>query len=226
MRILIILWAWCSVPSWISSFRWNGSGNFNLNYFNLNYIKKQNKKKNEEIQNILKYYENLRKLFENKKQNYYHKYIKELCIKHNCDIISQNIDNLDLDLNDNIIKLHWNLFKNKCLNNRKHIIKDNIQLWEKCKKCNSLIIPNIQYYEENYPKEILEKMNKLKKQKYDCLILIWTSLQIWYIYNFINNINAEFKININPELNLKPLWFLQYNDFDTFFKDIWKQLYK
>jgi len=226
MKILIILWAWSSVPSGIPSFRWESKANFNLDYFNINYIKKHNKIKDKELNNIIKYYKNLREEFKNKKQNDYHKYIKTLCLKHNCNIISQNIDDLDLDLNDNIIKLHWNLFRNKCLNNRKHKISKKIDIWDKCEKCNSLIIPNIQYYEELYPKQIIHRMNKLKKEKYDCILLIGTSLQIGYIYNFVKKLNSEFKININPELNLKLSWYLQYNNFKTFFNDIWKEILK
>jgi len=226
MKILILLGAWASVPSWISTFRWKTAWNFNIDYFNINYIKKQNKKNKKELQKIIDYYKNIRKDFSNKKQNYYHDYIKKLQFQEDVFILSQNIDNLDYNIvnKENLIKLHWDLFKNRCLNNRKHNIWKNNDIWDKCQKCNSLIIPDILYYEETYPKEIVIKLNKLLKKEYDVFLLIWSSLEIWFINQIIGKIKAQFKININPELNLREFWFLQYSNFNDFIKKIWKTL--
>lgn len=209
-NILILLGAWSSYPSWINTFRWIWSINDNseiFEYLNIDYIKRNKL-------SSIKFLKLFKEEFNNKKENYYHEFIKKISESNNINIISQNIDNLDYWLK-NVVKIHWDIFKNKCLNNYRHNV-DNKEIGDKCNICNSYIIPDILYYNEMYNKELLSKIKILIDNEYDYFIIIWSSLEISFIENITKKIKTKSKININPILELN-----EYNNFKTFadFKD-------
>jgi len=206
MKILALIWAGTSVASGIASFRWKWKkDNLDLRFFDINFIKKH------KLQAI-EFYKNLLKDFLDKPYNDYHYFLNELDEKYDLTVISQNIDNLDIHYK-NIVKIHWKLDELKCINNYKHKIENWQKIWDRCKKCNSYLFPNILYYGENYKKEDVEKLNKIKKQEYDLFLVIWTSLQIAFVENYIRKIKAKNKININPEIEIS--WFENLKDLDS-----------
>ena len=206
MKILVLLGAWASVESWIPSFRWKTKNkDLDLRFFDLEFLKKNK-------QQAIDFYKNLLKDFSNKPYNEYHYFLDELDKKYDLTIVSQNIDNLDTHYK-NVVKIHWKLDELKCINNYKHKIQKWQNIWDRCKKCNAYLFPNILYYWENYKKEDIEKLNKIKKQEYDLFIVIWTSLQLPSISYWVNKIKAKFKININPDLELD--WFENSKNLDN-----------
>jgi len=211
MKILALIWAWTSVDSWIPTFRWaKKDKNIDLQFFDINFIKK-NKQKS------ITFYNKFINSFKDKKSNKYHKFLSDLDKKHKLTILSQNIDNLDIEFN-NCIKLHWNINSIKCINNFKHKIKKNQKIWDKCNVCKGAIFPNILYYWEKYKEEDLINLDKIKKTNYDILLLIGTSLQIKFVSTYIQTIKADIKININPEIDIKG--FINYNNLEDTINEI------
>lgn len=203
MKILFLIWAWCSYPSWIPTFRWKWKIDLweNIKFFTHWWWKN-------DFENWINFFKNLKENWNNKKENQYHYFIKNLEKENEVYIISQNIDHLDYNFK-NIIKIHWDLFKNKCSNNYKHFIWDSNL---KCNKCWAKIIPNIIHYNESYNKDIIESVNKILKINFDYFILIWSSLEINYVNSIIHKIKKRNQktifININPEKI--------FNDFKNF----------
>ena len=214
MNILFILWAGSSVPSGIDTFRWFTAGVFNMDFFDINYVKQH---KEESV----KFYKKLRKDFISKKTNYYHDYISKLIKEwHNINIISQNIDILD-KWYDNLLKIHWDISLNRCLNNFKHDVSDK-ELWMRCEKCNSHIIPNILYYNELYKKDDLDILKKMIDKQYDFCITIGTTLEIPFIKeNIVKKVKSTYNININPEFNISEFQYMNYKNLNEFKENIW-----
>ena len=219
MKILFILWAGVSAPSWIPTFQGSTKWNFNQSFFNIDYLKKHKS-------DATKFFKDLRINFSKKKPNFYHEYIMKLDKSkyHEVSVISQNIDNLDLWIRD-IIKIHWNLMNNRCLNNPKHNNdKTDIDIWDKCKKCNSLIIPDIVFYWDNYKDDVIKEVKNKLKEQYDYCIVIWTELNIQYTHSIFSKIKSYKYININPEFIIDDKKVINYKTLDEFNKDIWNNI--
>ena len=101
---------------------------------------------------------------------------------------TQNIDSLDLKAGLNfpyLIECHGHMRTSTCVNPlcknkiptesiRDIILKDQIP---KCKKCNSLIIPDVVMNDDDLPEEFFEQLDK-DFHECDLLIVIGTSLKV------------------------------------------------
>lgn len=213
MNILVLLWAWSSVLSWIPTFQWIWSKKIDHNLFDHIFLKKHQS-------NSIKFYKTLIDNFNNKKYNEYHIFLKELNKRFNLEVISQNIDNLDKFL-PQTIKLHWNLNNNRCIISKKHKINKELNIGDRCNICNSYIFPDILYYWEKYDKKLLSQVKSLLNKKYDFFIVIWTTLNIWVIENIVKKVESEFKININPDKIAHINNFYNFNNLTEFKNKLW-----
>lgn len=229
-KILFILWAWASQSSWIPTFTWfwakplfsdiiswsvpvEGQRIFFEYGWWINYINQW-----------IKFFNYSREVF-NKQPNDIHLYIETLLSqldKFNIKMINQNIDNLDKNFNiispDCCIKIHGDIFLNRCSNNYKHNIRDlkhrlnlNPESQERCSLCNSKIIPDIIYCDEKYREYNIHRISQWKKEKLDCVILIGTSLKIKYILDIANSFRLKSEHCLNLNLTESFPWFENIN---------------
>jgi len=120
----------------------------------------------------------------------------------NINIITQNIDNLhELAKSSNIIYMHGELNKVRCISNNHHVFKWTNDLTEndKCKNCGSQMRPHIVWFGE-MPFQ-MDKIHSIA-EKSDLFVSIGTSGEVYPAAGFVNLFKEMKKPTI--ELNLEP----------------------
>ena len=120
----------------------------------------------------------------------------------NINIITQNIDNLhELSGSSNIIYMHGELNKVRCVKNNHHVFKWTKDLTEKnkCIQCGSQMRPNICWFGE-MPFQMDEIQSIALKS--DLFVSIGTSGEVYPAAGFVNMFKDMQKPTV--ELNLEP----------------------
>tara|TARA_Y100000590_G_scaffold461886_1_gene624544 strand:- start:1407 stop:2141 length:735 start_codon:yes stop_codon:yes gene_type:complete len=153
---------------------------------------------------VYKFYNDRRRELNHKntKANKAHTILSNLEKYININIITQNIDNLHEKAgSSNVIYMHGELNKVRCVNNEKHIfnwIKD-LNENHKCNICDSHMRPHICWFGE-----MPYKMDKIHHLAYnsDLFVSIGTSGEVYPAAGFVNIFKEMKKPTI--ELNLEP----------------------
>jgi NAD-dependent deacetylase len=118
-------------------------------------------------------------------------------------IITQNVDNLhNLAGSKNILNLHGNIMKNKCIDCHKQYEEDiNLDVGiPKCPSCKGMIRPDVVWFGESLPQEIINKAQELAAQS-EVFFSIGTSAVVEPAASlpFIAKGNGAYIVEINIE---------------------------
>ena len=130
-------------------------------------------------QYVWEWYNGLRELISTKKPNPAHHALSKLeKIKPYFSIITQNIDDLHrVSGNKNIIELHGNIFRTRCVECLHEEENREVPLAEippRCKKCGGLLRPAVVWFEDYIPLPIIDSC-LLSIENSDVMLIIGTS---------------------------------------------------
>lgn len=114
-------------------------------------------------------------------------------------VITQNVDNYHQDAGSkNILELHGNIFRNKCNKCGKIFGVVNSKEIPKCDICGSYIRPDVVWFGEPLPKDVLERAWKWSEDSDICFV-IGTSAMVQPAASLplISRENGAFVIEIN-----------------------------
>lgn len=92
-------------------------------------------------------------------------------------IITQNVDDLHERAGaEKLLKLHGDILTSRCIRcgYRENVIKPYVEIPPKCPKCGSLLRPDVVWFNEPIPIEVLDKVYE-ETNKSDCILVVGTS---------------------------------------------------
>ncbi len=119
-------------------------------------------------------------------------------------IITQNVDNLHQQAGSkNVLELHGNIFRNKCNECGKPFGNINSKEISHCNVCGGLIRPDVVWFGEVLPGDVLENAMQLSKNSDICLV-IGTSAMVQPAASIplLSRENGTFVIEINKNITV------------------------
>tara|TARA_Y100001970_G_C14112989_1_gene791962 strand:- start:162 stop:884 length:723 start_codon:yes stop_codon:yes gene_type:complete len=152
---------------------------------------------------VYEFYNNRRKeLNSGIKPNIAHIQLAKLEKYLKINIITQNIDNLhELAGSSNVIYMHGELNKARCIKNEQHVFKwmKNLTVNDKCNQCGSQMRPHIVWFGE-MPFQ-MDEIQSIAENS-DLFVSIGTSGEVYPAAGFVNMFKDMQKPTV--ELNLEP----------------------
>ena len=153
---------------------------------------------------VWEWYQWRRQLIQNVQPNLGHYALVDLENRiPNFTIITQNVDNLHQTAGSrNIIELHGNILRNKCLNCG-DLVNDALPETEKvprCEKCGGLIRPDVVWFGELLPAAAIEAAQQASAET-EIFIAVGTSTTVEPAASlpFLAKANGAYILEINPE---------------------------
>ncbi|MEN3044130.1 MAG: NAD-dependent deacylase [Candidatus Hydrothermales bacterium] len=120
-------------------------------------------------------------------------------------LVTQNVDNLHRDAGSKkLIEMHGNIFETLCtgcgyLKFEKCIFRED-ELPPRCERCNSLLRPNVVWFTEPIPRDVLKKIFESIDTK-EAILVVGTSLLVYPAASlpFIFKEKNKKVFEINPE---------------------------
>lgn len=145
------------------------------------------------------------------KPNPGHYAIKEMEeLKNDFILITQNVDGLHKDSgNKKILEMHGNIFRSRCFNNC--VVLENVKDKKpvKCEKCGDYIRPDVVWFGEEIPQNILNKISDCL-DKCDLFFCVGTSGLVQPAATF--PVIAKNKGAFLIEININPTSITDYSD--------------